>query len=89
MEYIDLYDESMLKNYLKIALRNLRRHTGYSFINITGLAVGMACCGLILLYVQHEMSFDRFHERAHQIYRVSTMQGDEGNMQHQAMSIFS
>lgn len=82
---IDWY-EPMLKNYLKIALRNLRRYAGYSFISITGLAVGIACCGLLMLYVQHEMSFDRFHERAQQIYRVSTMESDEGNMQHRATS---
>ncbi|NIN92451.1 hypothetical protein GTO36_05595, partial [bacterium] len=60
----------MLKNYLKIALRNIRRHKGYSFINITGLAIGMACCILILLWVQDELSYDRFHENAADIYRV-------------------
>jgi len=60
----------MLKNYLKIALRNIRRHKGYSFINIAGLAIGMACCILILLWVQDELSYDRFHENAGDIYRV-------------------
>ncbi|HMB94222.1 MAG TPA: ABC transporter permease, partial [Rhodothermales bacterium] len=60
----------MLKNYLKIALRNLRRHTGYAFLNLTGLAVGIACCLLIIRYVQHELSYDRFHENANHIYRV-------------------
>jgi ABC-type antimicrobial peptide transport system permease subunit len=60
----------MLKNYLKIALRNLKRHKGYSFINIAGLAIGMACCILILLWVQDELSYDRFHENAGDIYRV-------------------
>jgi putative ABC transport system permease protein len=60
----------MLKNYLKIALRNLLRHKGYSLINITGLAVGIACCLLILLYVQDELAYDRHHEKAEQIYRV-------------------
>ena len=60
----------MIKNYLKIALRNLARHKGYSFINITGLAIGMACCILILLWVQDELSFDRFHENGRNIYRV-------------------
>lgn len=60
----------MLKNYLKIALRHLRRHKGYSLINIAGLAVGMACCLLILLYVQDELSYDRFHAGAEHIYRV-------------------
>ena len=60
----------MLKNYLKIALRNIKRHKGYSFINIVGLAVGMACCILILFWVQDELSYDRFHENADDIYRV-------------------
>ncbi|MFQ5569488.1 MAG: ABC transporter permease [Rhodothermales bacterium] len=60
----------MLTNYLKIALRNLRKHTGYSFINISGLAVGIACCVLIALYIQDERGYDRFHENADAIYRV-------------------
>ncbi|UCE21723.1 MAG: ABC transporter permease, partial [Candidatus Aminicenantes bacterium] len=60
----------MLKNYLKIAFRNIKRHKGYSFINIVGLAIGMACCILILLWVQDELSYDRFHENADDIYRV-------------------
>ena len=60
----------MFKNYLKIALRNIKRHKGYSFINIVGLAIGMACCILILLWVQDELSYDRFHENADDIYRV-------------------
>jgi len=61
---------AMIKNYLKIALRNLARHKGYSFINIAGLAIGMACCILILLWVQDEVSYDRFHENGRNIYRV-------------------
>ncbi|MGB6867483.1 MAG: ABC transporter permease [Candidatus Aminicenantaceae bacterium] len=60
----------MIKNYIKIALRNLSRHKGYSFINIAGLAIGMTCCILILLWVQDELSFDRFHKNADSIYRV-------------------
>ena len=60
----------MFRNYLKIALRNIKRHKGYSFINIVGLAIGMACCILILLWVQDELSYDRFHENADDIYRV-------------------
>ena len=66
----------MLKNYFKIGARNLRRHKGYTFINITGLAVGMACCLLILLFVQDELSYDRFHEKADRIYRVTWNVGD-------------
>ena len=60
----------MIKNYLKVALRNITRHRLYSFINISGLAVGMACCILILLWVQDELSFDRFHDNSSEIYRV-------------------
>ena len=61
---------AMLKNYLKIAYRNMLRQKGYSLINITGLSLGMACCMLLLLWVQDEMSFDKFHEKADTIYRV-------------------
>ncbi len=60
----------MIKNYIKIALRNIKRHKGYSLINIAGLAIGIACCILILLWVQDELSYDRFHENAGDIYRV-------------------
>lgn len=60
----------MLRNYLVIAWRNLLRWKIYSFINIFGLAVGLACCILLLLYVQHELSYDRHHERLDQIHRV-------------------
>ncbi|MFA9453330.1 MAG: ABC transporter permease, partial [Candidatus Aminicenantaceae bacterium] len=60
----------MFKNYLKSALRNLFKHKGYSFINIVGLAIGMASCLLILLYVRHELSYDAYHENVDQIYRI-------------------
>ena len=60
----------MFKNYLKTALRVLKKHKAFSFINITGLAVGMACCVLILLWVQDELSYDRFHENHKQLYRL-------------------
>ena len=60
----------MLKNYVKIAFRNLVRHKGYTFINIFGLATGIICCLLILVYVQDELSYDRYHEKADQIYRI-------------------
>jgi putative ABC transport system permease protein len=60
----------MLKNYLKIALRNIQKHKTYSAINIVGLAVGMACCLLIFFWVQDEFRFDRFHVNKNQIYQV-------------------
>lgn len=61
---------TMIKNYLKIALRNFQRHKGYSFINIAGFAIGMACCLLILLYVRHELSYDKYHEDVERVCRV-------------------
>lgn len=64
----------MLKNYLKIALRNIRRHKGYHFINITGLAIGMACAIFILLYVELELSYDNFHKDSDRIYRIANEQ---------------
>ncbi|MEM8965017.1 MAG: ABC transporter permease [Bacteroidota bacterium] len=61
----------MLRNYLKIALRNLARYKQMTLINILGLAVGMTACILILLFVQYELSYDRYHEKADRIYRIS------------------
>ncbi len=61
----------MFKNYLKIAFRNLLRHKAYSLINLTGFAVGMACCIVVLLFVQDEVQYDTYHERGDRIYRIS------------------
>lgn len=61
----------MLRNYLKISLRNLFRQKAFSFINISGLAIGMACSIIILLWVQHELSYDRFHRNADNLYRIT------------------
>jgi len=61
---------SMLKNYVKVALRNLQKHKGYAFINVAGLAVGITSCLLILLYGQDEVRYDRFHAHADRMYRV-------------------
>jgi predicted permease len=66
----------MLKNYLKIALRSILRHKAYSIINISGLAIGMASSILILLWVQNELSYDRWHRHADQIYRITLASGD-------------
>ncbi len=62
----------MIKNYFKTAIRNLVKHKGYSFINITGLALGIACCLLIILYVKDELTFDRFHKNGENIYRMQS-----------------
>jgi putative ABC transport system permease protein len=60
----------MIRNYIKIALRNIQRNTIYSFINITGLAVGIACSILILLWVNDELSYDQFHKNYDNLYQV-------------------
>ena len=62
----------MIKNYLKIAWRNLVKNKTFSFINIIGLATGLACFILIALYVTDELSYDRYHEKADRIYRVNS-----------------
>jgi putative ABC transport system permease protein len=68
----------MIKNYLLIVLRNIRKHKTYSFINIAGLAVGLTSGLLILLFVRYERSYDRFNENTDQIYRV--LRREPGNM---------
>ena len=65
----------MIKNYIKTAWRNLLKNKFYSFINIAGLTLGLAIGILILLWVQDELSFDRFHKQAANIYRLETSGG--------------
>ncbi|WPP48825.1 ABC transporter permease [Catalinimonas niigatensis] len=62
----------MLRNYLKVALRNLQKRPFYTSINVFGLAMGMACTMLITIYILNELSYDRFHEKADRIYRLAT-----------------
>lgn len=69
----------MLFNYLLIALRNIRRHKAYAFINITGLAVGLTAFIFIFLYVQDELSYDRYHEDADRIVRISREWKNQNN----------
>ncbi|KAA0227534.1 FtsX-like permease family protein [candidate division KSB1 bacterium] len=69
----------MLSNYLKIALRNLLRHRLFTTINVVGLALGAACCALIGLYIQHELSYDRFHRAPENVFRLMVEStGEEG-----------
>jgi putative ABC transport system permease protein len=75
-------ETAVLKNYIKVVLRSIRRQAGYSLINIAGLAIGMACCLLITLWVFDELSFDRFHENASQLYRVEENQFYSGRVYH-------
>ncbi|MEO9886953.1 MAG: ABC transporter permease [Balneola sp.] len=69
----------MFKNYIKIALRNLKKHKGYSFINIAGLSIGISLCLLILAYVKHEISYDSFHEKSDRIVRINLIDEDSKN----------
>ena len=76
----------MLRNYLKIAWRTLWRHKGATTISVTGLAVGMACCLWLLLVVQHEWSYDRFHEDVDQIVRITQeLVRADGSVEHGAL----
>lgn len=61
----------MLKNNFKIALRNILKHKGFSIINISGLAIGIACSILIFLFASYELSYDSFHEKGNRIYRLA------------------
>jgi hypothetical protein len=61
----------MFKNYFTIAIRNLRKHSFYSFINIAGLSIGIAVCFVILLFVYNEVSYDRHHAKADRVYRIN------------------
>ena len=70
-----IWSINMVKNYLKIALRNFFRHKGYTFINTAGLAIGIACCIMIMLWVQDELSYDRFHENADDLYVATFSNG--------------
>jgi putative ABC transport system permease protein len=70
----------MMKNYLKIALRNIRRNKGYSFFNMTGLIIGMGCCLFIGLYSQYEMSFDKFHKNSDRICRINLISNQTGGV---------
>ncbi|MCP4727587.1 MAG: ABC transporter permease, partial [bacterium] len=67
----------MFKNYLQIAYRNIRKNPGISFLNITGFAVGIAFSGLLFLWIFDELSYDSYHEKADQIYRIYSCVGEE------------
>lgn len=70
----------MFISYLKAAFRSFQKHKGFSFINIAGLAVGMACFILMMLYVLHEISYDRFHKKYDNLYRVIRIYPDDQNL---------
>src|SRR5689334_13454083 len=68
----------MFRNYLLTAWRNLSRNKIFSSINILGLSAGLACCILIFLFIQHELSYDKFNQHAASIYRL-TSEMETGN----------
>jgi putative ABC transport system permease protein len=70
----------MFRNYLKVALRNLRKHSIFSIINIAGLAIGMAACLLILQYVSFQLSFDQFNKNTGDLYRVANDRYQNGKL---------
>jgi putative ABC transport system permease protein len=76
----------MLRNYLTTAFRSLLKNKLFSIINIFGLAIGLACFTLIILYVQNELSYDKHHVRAEDIYRLSLMGNMAGNNFHAAVT---
>jgi putative ABC transport system permease protein len=70
----------MLKNYFKIALRHIKKNKGYAFINMIGLSLGMACAILILLWVNDELRYNKFHKNYSQLYQVVENQDYEGKI---------
>jgi putative ABC transport system permease protein len=79
---LNFQESNVIKNFIKIAWRNIKKHKGYSSINITGLAMGMACCILISIWVLDELSYDRFHEQSQSLYRVEENQDYSGRNYH-------
>ena len=68
----------MFKNYIKAAFRNLLKNKGYSFLNIGGLAIGMACAGLIFLWVEDELTFNHYFSNRDNLYKTKDRQTYDG-----------
>lgn len=79
--YSFIHSNAMLSNYFKIAWRNLLRNKAFSFINITGLAIGMAAAILILLWIQNELSMDKFHKNKDRVYQLYSRGTFNGNLE--------
>src|SRR5215469_1981374 len=73
-----LWHTGMLVNFFKITFRNLWKNRGYSFLNIFGLAIGIACAGLIFLWVEDEVGYDQFLANKDRLYYIKTNQTYEG-----------
>jgi putative ABC transport system permease protein len=70
----------MWRNYFKIALRNINRNKGYTFLNVVGLAIGIAACLVISFFIKNELNYDNYHKDADRIYRVAVdIQSPEAN----------
>src|SRR5512133_3915953 len=78
----------MIKNYFKIAIRNLRRYSTYSILNISGMAIGMACSILLLLWVQYQFSYDRHYKNADRLFRVLERHYADGKLHQIALTPF-
>src|SRR5688572_11136918 len=61
----------MIRNYLTIAFRNLKKYRFISFVNLFGLTVGLTCCLLIFIFIRHELSYDKYQPNAERVYRVT------------------
>src|SRR5688572_3497311 len=68
----------MIRNYIVIALRSMMRNKAYSIINILGLSVGVACCLMLALYIQNEVSYDKHHQDKDNLYRVTSTLSQNG-----------
>src|SRR4029079_9077365 len=68
----------MIKNYLLLAIKHLRKQKVFSFINILGLTVGITCCFMIFLFIMNELSYDNFHRNGKNIYRVMRVANNNG-----------
>lgn len=79
----------MLRNYLKIAWRNLRKHRTFSIINITGLAFSVAFCLLVFFYIRHEQSYDAFHEKKNHLFRMEMSNTWAGTREPKSSHLFS
>ncbi|MFH0843297.1 MAG: ABC transporter permease [Bacteroidota bacterium] len=78
----------MIRNYFKIALRNIQRYPVYSILNITGLAIGMTCSILLLIWVQYQFSYDRFHKNADYLFRVLVRNNADGESKGMALTMY-
>lgn len=78
----------MIRNYINIAFRNLRKRSGHTFLNVAGLTIGMTCCLLIFHYVSYERSYDDFHENVNDIVRLRIDSYSKGNLRWKSATVY-